>query len=114
MESIINIYDENIIDSFDLVDNRTSKYIGDIVEFDESERQWQRWFATDGKFKLDWVRGTLGGQRWTIWGEIEAKPNDITNKNVIVLLEIILGANFFDLNTRLFLIMLFFLLLLFA
>ena len=50
--SSTKIYDRNIIDSFDLVDNRTSKYIGDIVEFNESERQWQRWFATDGKFKL--------------------------------------------------------------
>ena len=78
--SSTKIYDRNIIDSFDLVDNRTSKYIGDIVEFNESERQWQRWFATDGKFKLDWVRGTLGGQRWTIWGEIEAKPNAIEHR----------------------------------
>ena len=78
--SSTKIYDRNIIDSFDLVDSRTGKYIGDIVEFDESERQWQRWFATDGKFELDWVRGTLGGQRWTIWGEIEAKPNAIEQR----------------------------------
>ena len=29
---------------------------------------------------LDWLRGTLGGQRWTIWGEIEAKPNAIEHR----------------------------------